>query len=274
MPYSRKFSSRRKTYKKRAYKRKSYAPKRKMSYVKKVVRREIARNVEDKNSQLFVTTNRLYVPGNASFPTNNIFPVCIEPTAIVIPQGTGQGNRIGNRIKIKKFQFKGTLVPQPYDATFNPQPLPVQVKMWIFYDKKFPTDVPNPTVSNDFFQNGSSATGFSNDLIDMWRPVNTDRYRILATKTFKLGPASNTGSGAVPTLQNLANNDFKYNVNFSFELAKHMPKVTIFEDGGIEPTTRGTYCMIQYVSATGSGMPVTSYAVESQWMLNCVYEDA
>lgn len=268
---------RRKTYRRKApkktYKRKSYAAKRK-SPLKKLIQREISRNIEDKNSQLFVTTNRLYVPGNASFPTNNIFPVCIDPTAIVIPQGGGQGQRIGNKIKLKKFEFKGTLVPQPYDGTFNNQPVPVQVKMWIFYDKQNPTDVPNPTISNDFFQNGSSVSGFSNDLIDMWRPVNTDRYRILASKTFKLGAAQNTGTGAVPSSQNFANNDFKYNVNFSFDLLKHMPKMIQYQDTAVLPTTRGTYCMIQYVSATGSQISTSQYVVESQWMLNCVYEDA
>ena len=117
-----------------------------------MIRKEIARNVEDKNSQLFVTNNLLYVPGGASFPTYNIFPVGIEPSAITIPQGTGQGDRIGNRIKTKKLMFKRTLVPLPYDGTFNPVPQPVQVKMWIFYDKTNPTDIPNPTVSNDFFR--------------------------------------------------------------------------------------------------------------------------
>ena len=274
MAFSRKFSSRRKTYKKRVYKRKSYAPKRKMSSVKKLVRREIARNVEDKNSQLFVTTNRLYIPGNASFPTNNIFPVCVEPTAIVIPQGTGQGQRIGNKIKIKKFHFKGTLCPGVYDATFNVQPVPMQLKMWIFYDKKNPTEVPNPTVSNDFFQNGSSSSGFSNDLIDMWRPVNSDRYRVLASRVFKLGAASNTGTGSSATLQYTANNDFKYNCNFSFDLAKYMPKIVQFEDTSTVPSSRGLYCMFQYVSATGSIIGTTQYCVESQWMLDCVYEDA
>ena len=273
MAYRKSYRSKNRKGYKRTYKRRSYAPKRRIS-LKRLVRQEIARNIENKNSQLFITDNRLYIPGNASFPINNIFPVGVDPTALVITQGAGQGQRIGNRIKTKKLIFKGTLAPGIYDATFNSQPIPVQVKMWIFYDKKNPNDIPNPTASNDFFQNGSTVAGFANDLIDMWRPVNSDRYAVLASKTFKLGPAANTGTGNLAAFQFVANNDFKYNVNFSFDLTKHYPKYVVFEDTGTVPSTRGLFCMIQYVSATGNQIATTQYCVNSQWMLDYTYEDA
>jgi len=277
MPYMssafRRATGKRRTYKKKTYKRKSYASK-KRSPLKKMIRREIARNVENKTSQYYQYDVRLYPAGNVSFPTDNIFPVGVDPTSLVIPPGTAQGNRIGNTIKTKKLVFRGTIVPRAYDSTFNPAPQPVQLKMYIFYDKTTPTAVPNPQAANDFFQNGNSSKGFQNDLVDMWSPVNTDRYRILATKTFKIGFAANDGSGSSVINGFFANNDFKYNANFSFDLTKHYPQMVKFNDGSTVPTTRGLFCMCQYVAASGQAIPTTWYMLALQYMLDFQYEDA
>jgi len=256
---------------KKTYKRKSY---KKAMPIKKMIRREIARNVENKTSQFYNYDVRLYVAGNVSFPTDNIFPVGVDPTSLVIPPGTGQGNRIGNTIKTKKLMFRGSICPRPQDATFNPSPQPSQLKMYIFYDKTDPNAVPNPQAANDFFQNGNSSKGFQNDLVDMWSPVNTDRYRVLATKTFKIGHASSDGTGANASNQFFANNDFKYNCNFSFNLTKHYPQMVKFNDGSTVPTTRGLFCMIQYVAASGFAYTTSFYSYQLQYMLDYQYEDA
>jgi len=267
----RKFAKkRRSTFKRRVAKRRVA----KRPALKRMIRREIARNVENKRAQYYNYDKRLYATGNVSFPTDNIFPVCVDPNAIVINQGVGQGQRVGNTIKTKKLVFKGTIVPFPYDATFNPQPLPMQGKMYIFYDKTEPTDVPNPQAAADFFQNGNTTKGFQNDLADMWSPVNTDRYRILAVRHFKVGYQQYTGTGSIPTQGNFANNDFKMNVNFNIDLTRHHPKIVKFNDTLTTPTTRGVYCMVQYVWANGGAMPTTNYSIGMQYMLDYQYEDA
>jgi len=265
---------RRATGKRRPIKRKSAKRRGKRPALKKMIRREIARNIENKTCQYFNYDKRLYIAGNASFPTDNIFPVGVDPTALVIPGGTGQGNRVGNTIKTKKLMFRGTIVPLPYDGTFNPNPQPVQLKMYIFYDKTAPTSVPNPQAAGDFFQNGNAAKGFQNDLVDMWSPINRDRYRVLATKTFKLGLAAYEGVGNSGNNQFFANNDFKYNANFSFNLTKHYPQMVKFNDGTTVPTTRGLFCMVQYVAASGNAYSTIFYTCSMQYMLDYVYEDA
>ena len=276
MAYSRKKFFRKYSRKgpKRTYKRKSYA--KKTPPLKRMIRREIARNVENKTAQIYVYDQRLYAVGNVSFPTYNVFPVGIDPGGLSITPGTGQGNRIGNTIKTKKLVFKGTLVPTEYDATFNPAPQPVQIKMWIFYDKTNPDDLPNPQAAGDFFQNGSTTKGFQNDLVDMWSPVNTDRYRVMATRTYKLGMAihSNGLPGSNGSISNSANNDFKYNCNFSFDLTKHYPQRVKFNDGSTVPSTRGLFCMISYANAQGNPVGVNNYSVRLQYMLDYQYEDA
>lgn len=275
MAFSRKFSARRKTYKKRTYKRKSYAPKRKMTSIKKVIRREIARNVENKTQQYYNFQRNLEVPSTgAVFSTSNIFPVGVDPSSLVISQGAGQGQRVGNKIKTKKLMFKGTFNPLPYDSIRNAQPQPVQVKMWIFYDKNDVTAVPNPLGAGDFFQDGSGSRSFAGDLVDLWSPVNTDRYRILATKTFKLGYATYNGQGALPDLGNVSNNDFNLNCNFSFDLTKHYPQMVTFVDTSATPSTRGLFCMVEYCFSQGGLTGSGTRAVNMQYMIDYKYEDA
>lgn len=243
--------------------------------IKKMIRREIARANENKTSQHFVTNRDLVTIVDGSFVTSNIFPLGPDPSSMVISQGTGQGQRVGNRITTKSFVYKGTLVAKPYDSIFNTTPRPMHVKMWIFYDRTIPTAVPNPVAAADFFQNGSSVRPLQNNLTDMWAPVNTDRYRILAARTFKLGNAEyNTGGGGTATNQFFTNNDFKYNCNFSINLTKLYPKMVKFNDGTATPSTRGLFCMIEYVSATGGAFFSGTTAVSLQSMQSYVYEDA
>jgi len=268
---------RKKTYRrkasKRTYKRKSYSNK-VAKPLKMAIRREIARNVENKQAQYYNYETRLYIPGNANFTNDNIFPVGVDPGSLVISQGTGQGQRIGNEIKTKRLMFKGTISPLPHNSTFNTNPQPCQLKMYIFYQKDIPTAVPNPIAGPGFFQNGSVAKGFQNDLVDMWSPVNTDVYRVLATKTFKIGFANNAGTGASQPFQEFANNDFKLNANFSFDLTKHYPQRVKFNDNTTVPTTRGLFCMVQYVAASGGNISNTQYMYKLQYMLDYQYEDA
>lgn len=272
---------RRKTYRRKApkktSKRKSYAPKRKAMPLRKMIRREIARNVENKTVQKYVYSVGLVGPADSgTFNTTNIIPLGPDPASLVINQGTGQGQRIGNQIKTKKLTIKGTIVPRQYDGTFNAPMLPYQVKVWIFYDRTDPTAVPAPLTN--FFQNGNTTKGFQNDLVDLWSPVNTDRYRVLATKDFKLGFAgyTGTGNGTGVTIANqyFSNNDFKLNCNFNFDLTKHYPQMVKFDDGSTTPTTRGLFMMWTMAYANGGNMILGQTPVDLSYVQDYHFEDA
>lgn len=271
------FGFRRKSYRKIPFKRnyKSYAKKKGPSPIKRIIRSEIARSVENKTQQYFNTgrslTTSYDAPGN--FDTNNVFPVGLDITNLIVSQGVGQGQRVGNTIKTRKLMFKGTVFPLGYDAITNTQPVPQQIKMWIFYDKILPTQNPTPRGNGDFFQNGSGTATFSNTLMDMWRPHNKDRYVVLATRVFKVGYEDFEGAGGVQAQGWMSNNDFKMNQNFSIDLTKHYPKIVKFNDNQFLPTTRGLWCMIQPVWANG-GLNTNAYSCRMQYMLDYTYEDA
>lgn len=273
MVYFRRKVSSRKYAKKRTYKKRTY--KKRAMPIKRMIRREIARNVENKTQQNFVLQQDI-LPSSAATAAFDDLITPLQPDAVglIISQGTGQGQRIGNRIKIKKLTFKGVIHPTQYNATTNATPAPVMIKMWIFYNKENPTLTPTVKADGDFLQFGNGISGLQNDLMDMFAPVNQDKYRVLTSRIFKLGYASYTGTGALPQQGNLSNNDFNLNCPFSFDLTKHVPKIYEFRDTATNPTTRGLYMMAQAVYANGSQMASATIPAQMSYVQNIEYEDA
>lgn len=247
------------------------------SSMKREVARQIARNVENKTVQSYIYSRQLFGPACSSsdFIANNMIALGPSAVGLVITQSAGQGGRVGNTIKTKSLQFTGTFVANAYNVSTNPAPRPVQVKMWILYDKSAPTTLPNPPTSADFFQNGAISKGFNDDLTDLWSPINKDRWRVLTTRSYKLGNSSyiSNGSGYVPN-QYFANNDFSLNANFRVNLTKFYPKMVKFNDSTTVPTTRGLYCMFTVHAADGGTIGGIDQQVNVQWMQSYVYEDA
>lgn len=242
--------------------------------MRRLIQQEIAREVENKDTQYYNLSKDLVGVASATFQDNviQLGPNNNGTESLVIQQGVGVNSRVGNKIKTKYLMMKGTIVPLPYNATTNTAPAPLMVKMVVFYDRTNPTQEPQPA-TNMFQQQGANA-GFFNDLTDLWRPYNTDRYRILTTRSFKLGYANNGGTGAQAGFQNLANNDFKMVANFKINLTKYYPKHVKYDDNAQEPTTRGLWCLFYYVAASGNIIPGTQVMANVQWMVEYKYEDA
>lgn len=254
--------------------RKSYARKtRSPVSIKKMIRKEIARNVENKTFQ-YLGTSYDIIPSSSPGFDANIIPCYPAPSYLQISQGSGQGNRISNLIKIKNLSIKGVLFPRPYNATTNATPSPVQIKFWFFYDKTQPNSVPTPATSADFFQFGNTSIGFQNEFFDHKMPINTDRYRVLTTRTVKVGYSGYTGTGSQPQSGNFNNNDFRLNANLSVNLTKVCIKHCKFRDVSTLPTSRGIYMMAQPIYADGSAMALATIPVRMEYMMSVVYEDA
>jgi len=251
--------------------RKTY--KRKTSGIKKMVRREIARNIENKTFQYLGTGLDILPSTSVSFDSN-IIPCYPSAGYLAINQGNGQGQRSGSKIKIKKLKIDGIMFPLAYNAVSNLTPCPVHIKVWFFYDKEEPNAIPAPAAAADFFQFGSTSIGFQNELFDHTMPVNTDRYRVLTTRTFKVGYASYLGTGAQPQQGNFASNDYKMNARLRVDLTKYCVKNCNFRDNNTTPTTRGIYMMAQACYSNGNPMTAGTIPAKLEYMLTVDYEDA
>jgi len=243
------------TFKKKAFKRKSYAKKSKRKCC-------VARRVEVKTVQTEIADRALYYPAQgASFDTGNTIRISPNASSMPIAQGTGQANRIGNKITTKRCMLNMTMQPAPYSSIFNPAPAPMHVKLALFYDKQNPTGMNanagttvDPIPRQNFFQFGNSATNISGNLTDIIAPFNKDRYAVLATKTMKLGYAAYVGSGSNANAQGFANNDFKLVFSVKWDITKYLTKTINFPDSSNDPSTRGLWLQVMpaQVGSTGS----------------------
>lgn len=287
---------RKKTYRrKRSFKRKNTVRKQirraKKAPLRRMIRAEIHKQVENKTVQCDPRLagggiSSTYVTPGA--PTMTALDARIIPllpghtntaSAIqpyVIPQGTGQGERVGNKITTRKLMFKGVITSEPYNVTTNPTPYPVYVKMVFFYNKELPSITPTPALDADLFQYGDTSQGFEGISSDVIRTFNTDKYRILAVRTFKIGYSVVAAAGTIAAQENFANNDFKISQPFRINLTKMCPKIIKFSDGGTLPSTRGLYCMLYSAPAFGSQITGISPSPQAlcRWEITYEYEDA
>jgi len=254
--------------------RRSYARKgRSLASIKKVVKRMLNKNIETKSFQ-FLGTGHDILPSSSPGFDSQIIPVAPAAGYLAINQSLGQGGRIGNKLTVKKLTMDGVLFPLGYNAVSNLTPAPLQVKLWIFYDKEEPNTVPSPQASADILQFGSTSIPFQNELFDHTMPINLDRYRVLTTRTYKLGYSSYLGTGAQPQQGNFANNDFKLNCRVKLNLTKYAIKRCVYRDNTSTPTTRGLYAMFQPVYANGNPIGSTQIPARFEYMLNVEYQDA
>jgi len=237
----------------------------------KIVKATIARNVENKVRNYFSTSSFIYPSNSANF-ASSIVPVSPYASYLNLNQGTGQGERIGNSIKVTKLTLKGTIFPRGYNVTNNPTPTPVQVIFWLLYDKQNTTVISTPDSS--FLQQNNSTVALQNQLSDCWCPVNSDRWVVKAKKIFKLGFSQASGTGTSATNQSYSNNDFKYNQNFSMDLTKHIVKNVKFNDNNSTPTTRGLFWVFTAVNANGGSIASTVIPCDMQYSMDLSYEDA
>jgi hypothetical protein len=171
----------------------------------------------------------------------------------VINQGMGVSNRTGNRIDMKSCITRYIITCRP--SVNNGTLWPTVVKLIWFYDRFDANNFPTPYQNTDFLQLGNSSQQFQGDLSDILYRYNTDRYRILATRTHKMGYADYSGVlGSGPTQQAYGfqrNNDSKMFVKSSINLTKYILKKQRFNDNLGTSMDRKLYCLILMIAQNG-----------------------
>ncbi len=260
--------------KKLGYRKRRAVGKRKSSVsagVKKYVKRALHTTIENKCVQ---------VNGGNSFsgvqesPEFNAYPMCPYNGYWTIPQGVGQGGRIGNQIKTRKVTLNYVLRPLPYQASSNPAPQPCEVQLMLGYVKNTPCFLPIPGDINQLFQSGSSVTAPVGSLRDIISVVNTDYWVIKKRWTHKIGYAYNGGTGANNGNQFFANNDFQLNVVKKIDMTKFIPKTHIFNDSFGSTNTKNLFLMYYAVPSDGGTYSSTGLVANIEFWVDFHYEDA
>lgn len=195
-------------------------------------------------------------------------------TVFTIPQGTADGMRIGDKIRVKSLNIKGFInldSSMADNATFKKNPM--YVKM--FVGRRVDT-ISNPnTITggfSKFLAAGPVSTPPTNLPPDMYRYVNKELYRVYATRMFKIGSSAPSN---VPNDSAQWNNDFKFSKHFSISLNKHVETVK-YSDAGTSPTNVGFYVWFLVCFANGSSIdPLTNNTpLEWHYDVNCTYYDS
>lgn len=214
--------------------------------VKKIVRRELSKQSEVKMQSWDWTLTPLSLQQTTGVLTNNY--MILNPSSstsgqgYTINRGTGSGQMLGDKIRLKKAEFKYVISVQPtYNATTNPLPgKPAYLRLYFYKWKKQPLNDPQVAnicgsgVNANFLEIGTSDIGFGGLLDDMNQKINNDQYTYLGHKTFKVGnqiPA-NVPLGVGNPLYTFSNNDFKQSFFGRMNISKYFHKTMTRDDNG------------------------------------------
>lgn len=207
-------------YKKRKYgksKRRQYKPRASMPKKKQIrreIRREVARLAENKIIE--------GVSGTVTFG-QSITPTSCYPLIPNISQGTTQGTRIGNRVRVRKAMLRMSITISNQAASVTP----TYVDIYIFKYKPIKTYPNNsmPTGSmNTFLQAGSTGTSYTGAISDGLRPVNKDLYILKYRKRLCMWNPNNTASFVGATAQ------YNPNRSYNLDITKYLHKVLQYDD--------------------------------------------
>lgn len=242
-------------------------PKYIQAYVKKAVSTGVAKTEEVKMANyaagILLQGYNLGVLAS-SWYNQCVFPVCPYGGYMNIQQGSGQGDRAGNKIRTKKCVLDYVISPKQYDAVTNFNPQPFWVKMWIVTPKDDPTTLPTQASFANFIQNGDSSTFLSGAIQDVLTTVNTDMFRVHTYRNHKVGCAVDNQNGGQSVQQYFANNDFKFTVKGSIDVTKFIAKEFVFNDNAPYPNNSLAFVVMECV-------PCTGFTNSTQIPLNFVY---
>lgn len=207
----------------------------------------------------------------------NCYPLSPNGFGVSLSQGTGQSDRIGNKVNTKRVMLRAFLTPAPYDVTINPIPQPIVVTMWIFRTKDRPNVCPNSSAvgalyTTEFFENNNSQQGFQGTLADLMFTTNRTKITLLKKKEFKLGFSEYWGTNDAPldpvknAFQLFANNDFKMCHRIKMDVTKYVKKSFTYNDTSTTPSEAGTWLLWTWHCGSGELSDAYRPAAVSQYL--------
>lgn len=238
------------------------------TYVKKAIHAQI------ENKKIEYSRTFSFGGNTATYPSLSVTTLTPSSVSYNMTQGTGQADRIGNRVRIINAVLRYILLPISYDLVGNPQPKPQEVQILFGNIKGSTRTTPTSAQLAYLFANGNSSTGPTGLLGDVLRPINSDFWVIKKRIKHKVGYAVSDGTGSSAGSQYHSNNDFKLNVVRSLNVTKMLPKVVIWNEADTNPTTFGLYMMIQAVNADNTSQLSDTAPCAMTFWLDVTYEDA
>lgn len=187
----------------------------------------LSRNIEDK----YTRTKQEFVPVvaidiNGLYKWALFFPSQVGDAGGIWNMGQGVGNetRVGNKIKCKKWLVKGMIQP---NLNIDEDVVLAQSQVGyvtVYLGRLNGGNANGPNVPGDLaglFQEGNTSYTPLGAAFESMYATNTDRYKVYAKKTFKVGQQF---ALTVPSVPGYENNDFNLTARFTFDVTKYVFK--------------------------------------------------
>lgn len=224
----------------------------------KIIKRVIRSMAETKTARFTLGSsfNIANSANSSGFATQNVIQLTPNATNL-IAQGAGQGDRLGNRIRVVGARLRMSVFPNAYNATSNVVPSPQILLMWFCKSKDVASRDTTNTATNalaNFFQSGNNSVGMNGTVFDYTNPLNSDTFTHYGRRVYKIGAANyQTNTGTQANSYSYSNNEFKINCIATINLMKHgYPKVIDWNDTTTLPKTNPLYLIMNSIDATGT----------------------
>jgi len=225
--------------------------------VTQIVKRQIAKNAENKTVGFIVENNVLH---NAPISDADVVPLLGS-----IQEGTSSLQRIGDRVKPKRLTVRGIIGLNP---DYNPDNKPMIVSVYILSAKDKKTnallvaagtaDLLKPNI------NGTEQVPFDGTTLRSTYPVNTEKFRVYYQKKFRIAPGSLAGG----------TREFDFvRWSYTFKQSKMPASLTWDEATGDDCNNFAPFLVIGWSYTDGSAAPVIP-RLTSNTSSEFDYEDA
>ena len=232
--------------------------------VKQYVKKAISKSSETK---ILVQSGNL-----AGTVSTVIAPAQIRRLDPLISQGVIEGQRIGNKISIRKVMLRGYITlyasgvspyPPSYASQFN-------VRMFVGYVKGTPLTAPAAGDMSNLLRSGTGATDFSTDLMSLMRPVHKDYWTIQRQRKYKIGVASGSNLGVVA---GEVNNDFSLVKYFNMDITSCFKKVLKYDDADTAPQNSNLFLFVGCTDLVGSPLIPANPVIQLNYETEFYYDD-
>lgn len=156
-------------------------------------------------------------------------------------QGTGSTQRVGDKVKPVRYTVRGAASINDYGQGFVPEPITVRVML---LQAKGIRDsnlvIANADMANLLDNGGGTNSWDGSTLRSLWR-INTDKFQVLASRTFKLGDVTQENTKSMTK---------------RYRLSIKVPATLTYSPGTLYPSNFAPFFVIGWSRDDGSGGPL------------------
>lgn len=221
------------------------------SYVKSVVSRNIETKINDVEQ-----VGKIVYGLISSAEVYSLLPT--------LSMGTGEGNRIGNKVNCKSLSLRLSLYC--YNQATSTPPIYFDIYLFKSKNKNVGAGFPTSTDMAMFLEDGNSSKQYVGTSLDGMRYLNDEMFTLIKHKRIHLYNPYSTGISSTASI-----NPHRY---IKFNLGNAVKNTWMFNDTMNTVENDNLYIAIGATLTSGSTLPVGTAFGYYDYLIQCKYKDA